>query len=187
MKWYLGIELEDNFFWFSYNTDRLRKAALHARPTPHIINMQTHMLCMSNSSDRMHALLYGTHFTKLKLKPLRMFKNLLWISSNCQNSITECTMLSSHLHKIINQITYFPDPIRPRIVHCVHQQISNNNSVSVPRTNTSAYNHSIFPKSLPLWKSLLEHVLSTICQLLHFKPIAKSVHVSIGMHLYLAV
>ena len=49
-----------------------------------------------------------------------------------------------HLYKIINKLTHFPDaPIRPRMV-CYNSRSLNCNSVSVPRSNTSAYQHSFF-------------------------------------------
>ena len=82
------------------------------------------------------------------------------------------------LYKIINKITHFPDaPINPRKVHYDSRSV-NKNSVTVPRSNTSAYQHSFFPKSLSLWNGLPEDV--TNCTSIN------SLNTVIGTHLYLA-
>ena len=68
--------------------------------------------------------------------------------------------LMSHLYKIINKLTYYPDPpIIQRKVPYSNRGI-NANTVCIPHANTTAYQQSFYPKTLSVWNSLPEGVTS---------------------------
>ena len=89
-------------------------------------------------------------------------------STNYQQLLLEASLPSlktrrsaqklSHLYKIINKITHYPDaPIIRRKVPYSNRSI-NANTVCIPHANTAAYQHSFYPKTLCAWNSLPQEV-----------------------------
>ena len=65
-----------------------------------------------------------------------------------------------HLYKIINKLTYYPEPpIIQRKIPYRNRGI-NANTVCIPHATTTAYQQSFYPKTLTMWNSLPEGVTS---------------------------
>ena len=81
------------------------------------------------------------------------YKELLEIAQIPSLSSRRSNASLRHLTKIVKKQTYFPEaPITVR-QNPYHTRISNENTLVVPRANSTSYKSSFFPKTLALWNS----------------------------------
>ena len=85
----------------------------------------------------------------------------LLVNAHVPTLSNRCIQASmSHLHKIMNKQTHFPDaPIYPW-KNPYNTRTMNENALLIPRANTTSYQSSFFPKSLALWNNLSVNITS---------------------------
>ena len=90
-------------------------------------------------------------------------------TTNTQRLVRRSALSLGHLYKIINKLTYYPEPpIIQRKIPYRNRGI-NANTVCIPHATTTAYQQSFYPKTLSVWNSLPEGVTRCTISFLRFR------------------